>query len=66
VTVRRYSLTFSAVAHNLFNYQNLGSPNGILTAPPNLRFQSQSLAGGPFSPPEGGNRSLFLEARFNF
>ena len=67
-TVRRYSLSFAVVAHNLFNYQNLGTPNGVLNSPSALRFKSQSLAGGPFSPPEGGggNRSIFLESRFNF
>lgn len=63
---RRYSLTLSVMAHNLFNYPNLGTPNGVLISPPSLRFKSQSLAGGPFSPPEGGNRSIFLEARFKF
>jgi hypothetical protein len=65
-TSRRYSLTLDAICHNLLNYQNLGTPNGTLTSPPSLRFKSQSLAGGPFSPPEGGNRSIFLEAHFNF
>lgn len=63
---RRYSLTFTVDAHNLFNYQNLGTPNGVLTAPANLRFKSQALAGGPFSPPEGGNRSIFVETLFSF
>ena len=65
-TVRRYSLTFDVMAHNVLNYQNLGTPNGTLNSPPSLRFRSQSLAGGPFSPPEGGNRSIFLEVHFNF
>jgi hypothetical protein len=65
-TVRRYSLTFDVMAHNILNYQNLGTPNGTLNSPPALRFKSQSLAGGPFSPPEGGNRSIFLEVHFNF
>jgi Carboxypeptidase regulatory-like domain len=65
-TARRYSLTFDVMAHNVLNYQNLGTPNGTLNSPPSLRFKSQSLAGGPFSPPEGGNRSVFLEAHFNF
>jgi hypothetical protein len=65
-TIRRYSLTFDVMAHNLLNYQNLGTPNGTLNSPPALRFKSQSLAGGPFSPPEGGNRSIFLEVHFNF
>lgn len=64
--MRRYSLTFDVMAHNVLNYQNLGTPNGTLNSPPSLRFRSQSLAGGPFSPPEGGNRSIFLEAHLNF
>jgi hypothetical protein len=63
---RRFNLTFAVVGHNLFNNQNLATPNGVLTSPPSLRFKSQSLAGGPFNPPEGGNRSIFLEAHFNF
>ncbi len=63
---RRYTLTFDVMAHNALNYRNLGIPNGTLDAPPTLRFKSQSLAGGPFSPPEGGNRSIFLEVHFNF
>jgi len=65
-TPRKYSLTLAVICHNLFNTQNLATPNGVLTSPPSLRFKSQSLAGGPFSPPEGGNRSVFLEAHFNF
>jgi hypothetical protein len=63
---RRYSLTLAVMFTNLFNHQNLGTPNGTLTSPPSLRFKSQSLAAGPFTPPEGGNRSIFLEAHFNF
>lgn len=63
---RRYSLTLAVMFTNLFNHQNLGTPNGTLTSPPSLRFKSQSLAAGPFAPPEGGNRSIFLEAHFNF
>ncbi len=63
---RRYGLTFAAMFTNVFNHQNLGTPNGTLTSPPSLRFKSQSLATGPFTPPEGGNRSIFLEAHFNF
>jgi hypothetical protein len=38
---RRYSLTFAVVGHNLFNNQNLATPNGVLTSPPSLRFKSQ-------------------------
>jgi hypothetical protein len=63
---RRYNLTFAVMFTNIFNNQNLGTPNGTLISPPSLRFKSQSLATGPFTPPEGGNRSIFLEAHFNF
>jgi Carboxypeptidase regulatory-like domain/TonB dependent receptor len=65
-SARRYTLTFDVMAHNVLNYENLGTPNGTLNSPPSLRFKSQSLAGGPFSPPEGGNRSIFLEVHFTF
>jgi len=62
---RRYSLTMTASATNLFNHQNLASPNGTLSSP--LFGESQSLAsGGFFGPSTAGNRSIFLQAIFNF
>jgi hypothetical protein len=64
-TSRRYNLTFSAFATNVFNRQNLGTPNGTLSS--QLFGKSQSLAGGGFfGPSTAGNRSIFLQAVFNF
>lgn len=39
---RKYKLTFAVIAHNLFNTENLATPNAVLTSPPSLRFKSQS------------------------
>jgi hypothetical protein len=61
---RRYSLTLSAFASNVFNHQNLGTPNGTLNS--TFFGKSQSLAGGFFGPSTPGNRSIFLAADFNF
>jgi len=64
-TSRRYNLTLTACATNLLNHQNLSSPNGVLTAP--SFGKSLSLAGGGFfGPSTAGNRSVFLQAVFNF
>jgi hypothetical protein len=64
-TSRRYNLTLTAYATNLFNHQNLGQPNGTLSSP--FFGESQSLAGGGFfGASTGGNRSVFLQAVFNF
>ena len=64
-TSRRYNLTLTAYATNLLNHQNLGSPNGVLTTP--FFGKSQSLAGGGFfGASTAGNRSVFLQAVFNF
>ena len=60
----RYNLTLSAAGTNIFNHPNLSTPNGTLTS--RLFGQSQSLASGFFSPPSSGNRTLFLQAVFNF
>ena len=65
-TSRRYNLTLTAYATNLFNHQNLGTPNGTLSS---TQFfgKSQSLAGGGFfGASTAGNRSVFLQAVFNF
>ncbi len=63
-TSRRYNLTLTAYATNLFNHQNLGIPNGTLSSP--FFGESQSLAGGFFGASTAGNRSVFLQAVFNF
>ncbi len=74
-TSHKYNLTLTAYAANLFNHENLGTPNGTLSPQANTegvlqpqRFFgiSQSLAGGFFGPPTSGNRSIFLQAVFNF
>lgn len=61
---RRYSLTFVVGALNLFNIVNLGPPNGVLNS--RLFGKTQSLASGPFGSPTPGNRTVFLQAMFNF
>jgi hypothetical protein len=69
-TPHRYNLTLTAYGTNLLNHQNLGTPNGTLSPngaiPSKLFGQSLSLAGGFFGPPSSGNRSIFLQAVFNF
>lgn len=61
---RRYSLTFVGGAMNIFNIVNWGTPNGVLGS--TLFGKTQSLAGGPFGSPTPGNRSIFMQAMFNF
>jgi len=64
-TSRRYNLTLTAYSTNVFNHQNLGIPNGTLSSP--FFGESQSLAGGGFfGASTAGNRSVFLQAVFNF
>lgn len=60
---RKYSLTFAAMARNIFNNVNLAQPVGVLQSP--LFGKSNSLAGGFFSSP-AANRSLDLQLSFNF
>jgi hypothetical protein len=62
-TGRRYSLTFSAQALNLFNDIDKGQPNGTVTSP---NFgKSTSLAGGIFSQGSAARR-IFVQAVFSF
>ena len=61
----RYNLTLSMWATNILNHENLGTPNGALSAP-TLFGKSQTLAGGFFASPTAGNRNLWLQATFNF
>ena len=64
-TLHRYNLTLTAFGTNVLNHENLGAPNGTLTSP--FFGESQSLAGGGFfGNSTAGNRSLFLQAVFNF
>ncbi len=62
---RKYSLTFSAWGTNILNHENLGEPNGALSAP-TLFGKSQTLAGGFFASPTAGNRDVTLQMMFNF
>ncbi len=61
---RKYNLTFVAVALNVFNIVNWGTPNGVMTSP--LFGQTQSLAGGQFGTPTPGNRSIMFQTQFSF
>ena len=60
-----YNLTFSINARNVFNRVNLNNPIGNLSAPPSLLFQSNALAGGPFSS-STANRLIYLQCQFSF
>jgi hypothetical protein len=62
-TNRRYSLTLSVNARNIFNRENLGTPIGNITSP---KFgESVSLAGGPYSG-QAASRRVELQASFSF
>ena len=62
---RRYNLTLSASARNVFNKVNVGNPNGawVLGSPFFDRYNS--LQGGPFSTGVA-NRRIDLQATFSF
>jgi hypothetical protein len=60
---RRYTLTFAAMARNVFNNVNLAPPVGVLESP--LFGQSNALAGGFLSSPSA-NRSIDLQLTFSF
>jgi hypothetical protein len=61
---RRYSLSFAASAHNLFNQVNAAAPLGDLNS---TRFgQSIALAPGPWGSLTGANRRIDLQAVFAF
>ncbi len=62
---KRYNLTFSVNARNVFNHVNLNNPISNLSAPPSVLFQSNALAGGPFSS-STANRRIDLQVLFNF
>jgi hypothetical protein len=76
-TGRKYSLTFSAQALNLFNNINYGTPAGTVIPSfdqttgitgPGSRFDvSNHLASGMFASPSGSAaRRIFLQAAFTF
>ena len=62
-TDRKYTLTFSAQALNLFNDIDYGTPTGTLTSP--YFNRSTSLAGGIFSTGSAARR-IFFQATFAF
>jgi hypothetical protein len=76
-STRKYNLTFSANAENLFNDINYGTPSGTViptlasgstVVGPGSRFEkSTTLAEGPFSS-HGGSaaRRIFIQAVFSF
>ena len=62
-TSRRYNLTFTMTARNIFNTWNPGSPVGNLSS---TKFgESTTLAGGPFSS-GSANRRVDFQALFAF
>jgi hypothetical protein len=76
---QRYNLTFTVGAFNLFNHVNLGDPIGNLgpiidpkdsarSIPSQTFGVVNSLAGGPFSPPNtfATNRRIDLQMNFSF
>jgi hypothetical protein len=62
-TNRRYNVTFSVSARNIFNRVNLAPPIGNLDSP--LFGQSNDLAGGPYSF-GSATRRIDLQALFSF
>lgn len=62
-TGRKYSLTFSVQALNMFNNINYGTPLGNVVSPSFGR--SDSLAGGIFSTPSAARR-IFFQTFFSF
>ena len=62
-TSRRYNVTFSVDARNVFNKVNPATPIGVL-ASPNFGH-SVALAGGPFSS-AAANRKIELQLSFSF
>jgi len=62
-TNRRYNLTFSVAARNIFNRINLAAPVGNLDSP--LFAQSNALAGAPFAS-GSASRRIDLTVLFSF
>jgi hypothetical protein len=60
---RRYNLTFSVSARNIFNRVNLATPIGNLSSP--LFGESNALAGGPYSF-GSATRRVDLQVLFSF
>ncbi len=73
-TNQRYNLTLSVNARNIFNYENVALPSGVLnppdtaggTAAESTFFgRSNALAGGPFSS-TSASRLIYLQLGFTF
>jgi Carboxypeptidase regulatory-like domain/TonB dependent receptor-like, beta-barrel len=62
-TDRRYNLTLSVFARNIFNRVNLAPPVGVLSSP--FFGVSNNIAGGFFSS-AAANRSLNMQVTFSF
>jgi Carboxypeptidase regulatory-like domain len=62
-TNKRYSLTFTVAARNLFNNVNLAKPVGNISSA--YFDQSLALAGGPFNT-AAANRRIDLQVQFTF
>jgi hypothetical protein len=62
-TNRRYNLTFSLSARNIFNNVNFAAPEGNVNSP--LFGKPYALAGGFFSS-NAANRRIDLQVRFSF
>ncbi len=62
-TTRRYNLTFTTTARNIFNTWNPGMPIGNLSS--TMFGRSTTLAGGPFSS-GSANRRVDFQAMFSF
>jgi hypothetical protein len=72
---RKYNLTFSVQAQNVFNNINYGTPNGTIIPAYDKTTglygfdsnvgKSTSLAGGPFSS-NAAARRIFFQATFAF
>lgn len=62
-TNRRFNLTFSISARNLFNNVNYAPPEGVLSSP--IFGQAYALSGGFYSS-SAANRRIDLQVRFNF
>lgn len=62
-TTKRYNLTFTAAARNLFNNVNLSTPVGNINS--QYFNQSLGLAGGPFNT-AAANRRIDLQVAFSF
>jgi len=60
---RRFNLTFSVSARNIFNNVNYAAPVGVLSSP--YFGRAEALSGGFFSS-NAANRRIDLQVRFSF